>query len=38
VRRLLRSAALILGDPQVGSAFGAPGSVLGTFLAPVAGL
>src|ERR1700726_2803596 len=31
-------AALILGDPQVGSAFEAPGPLLGTFLAPAAGL
>src|SRR5258708_23401342 len=30
--------ALIVGDPQVGSAFTAPGPLLGTFLAPGAGL
>src|ERR1700726_1860097 len=31
-------AALIVGDPQVGSALKAPGPLLGTFLAPAAGL
>src|SRR5437867_8829529 len=30
--------ASIVGDPQVGSAFKAPGPLLGTFLAPAAGL
>src|SRR5215471_12312533 len=30
--------ASIIGDPQVGSAFTAPGPLLGTFLAPAAGL
>src|SRR6266699_7167382 len=30
--------ASIVGDPQAGSAFRAPGPVLGTFLAPAAGL
>ena len=33
-----RPAASILGDPQVGSAFGAPGPLPGTFVAPSAGL
>src|SRR5260370_545815 len=33
-----RLPASIVGDPQVGSAFKAPGPLLGTFLAPAAGL
>jgi hypothetical protein len=33
VRRLSRPTASILGDPRAGSAFEAPGPVLGTFLA-----
>src|SRR5260370_41299638 len=38
VRRLPGPVALILGDPEAGLAFEAPGPVLGTFLAPAAGL
>ena len=38
VRRPPRPEALIIGDPQVGSATGARGPVLGTFLVPFAGL